>query len=90
MLRTRSVVRFFKQMILLIYIHQMSSSVFADSVATSSVCTGEYLTLLPPHPKLGKMLIMGAFFRCFDPILTIVDEGIEWIYRFAITGSLIL
>lgn len=23
-------------------------------------------------PKLGKMLIMGAIFRCFDPVLTIV------------------
>lgn len=28
--------------------------------------------MLPLDPKLGKMLIMGAFFRCFDPILTIV------------------
>ncbi|KAI7724767.1 hypothetical protein M8C21_021620 [Ambrosia artemisiifolia] len=33
---------------------------------------GEYLAMLPLDPKLGKMLIMGAFFRCFDPILTIV------------------
>ncbi|KAL8265856.1 hypothetical protein R6Q59_003200 [Mikania micrantha] len=33
---------------------------------------GKYLALLPLDPKLGKMLIMGAFFRCFDPILTIV------------------
>jgi HrpA-like RNA helicase len=24
-------------------------------------------------PKLGKMLIMGAIFRCFDPVLTIVS-----------------
>lgn len=28
--------------------------------------------MLPVDPKLGKMLIMGAFFRCFDPIVTIV------------------
>ncbi|KAM0057252.1 putative RNA helicase [Helianthus debilis subsp. tardiflorus] len=34
---------------------------------------GEYLAMLPVDPKLGKMLIMGAFFRCFDPILTIVS-----------------
>ncbi|CAH1418929.1 unnamed protein product [Lactuca virosa] len=33
---------------------------------------GKYLAILPLDPKLGKMLIMGAFFRCFDPILTIV------------------
>mgnify|MGYP004724505011 FL=1 len=28
--------------------------------------------MLPVDPKLGKMLIMGAVFRCFDPVLTIV------------------
>ncbi|KAK9074968.1 hypothetical protein SSX86_003287 [Deinandra increscens subsp. villosa] len=33
---------------------------------------GQYLAMLPLDPKLGKMLIMGAFFRCVDPILTIV------------------
>nr|GEU87293.1 DExH-box ATP-dependent RNA helicase DExH3 isoform X1 [Tanacetum cinerariifolium] len=33
---------------------------------------GDYLSMLPVDPKLGKMLIMGAFFRCFDPIVTIV------------------
>lgn len=33
---------------------------------------GGYLSMLPVDPKLGKMLIMGAIFRCFDPILTIV------------------
>lgn len=33
---------------------------------------GEYLSMLPVDPKLGKMLIMGTIFRCFDPILTIV------------------
>ncbi|KAI3809834.1 hypothetical protein L1987_19434 [Smallanthus sonchifolius] len=47
---------------------------------------GEYLAVLPPHPKLAKMLITGAFFRCFDLILTIVDGGIEWIYISAIPG----
>ncbi|KAK1363954.1 hypothetical protein POM88_039515 [Heracleum sosnowskyi] len=36
------------------------------------VLTGEFLAMLPLDPKLGKMLIMGAIFRCFDPILTIV------------------
>lgn len=29
--------------------------------------------MLPVDPKLGKMLIMGAIFRCFDPALTIVS-----------------
>lgn len=29
--------------------------------------------MLPVDPKLGKMLIMGAIFRCFDPVLTIVS-----------------
>ncbi|KAL9687667.1 hypothetical protein QQ045_032074 [Rhodiola kirilowii] len=33
---------------------------------------GKYLSILPVDPKLGKMLIMGTIFRCFDPILTIV------------------
>ncbi|OVA00884.1 Helicase [Macleaya cordata] len=33
---------------------------------------GEFLSMLPVDPKLGKMLVMGAVFRCFDPILTIV------------------
>ncbi|GFY81200.1 DEA(D/H)-box RNA helicase family protein [Actinidia rufa] len=33
---------------------------------------GGFLSMLPVDPKLGKMLIMGAIFRCFDPILTIV------------------
>ncbi|CAN6439906.1 unnamed protein product [Victoria cruziana] len=33
---------------------------------------GQYLSMLPVDPKLGKMLIMGAVFRCLDPILTIV------------------
>ncbi|QCD85833.1 ATP-dependent RNA helicase DHX36 [Vigna unguiculata] len=31
-----------------------------------------FLSILPVDPKLGKMLIMGAIFRCFDPVLTIV------------------
>ncbi|GAB2246649.1 hypothetical protein Droror1_Dr00002142 [Drosera rotundifolia] len=34
---------------------------------------GKLLSMLPVDPKLGKMLIMGAIFRCFDPILTIVS-----------------
>ncbi|XP_056163566.1 DExH-box ATP-dependent RNA helicase DExH3 isoform X3 [Syzygium oleosum] len=34
---------------------------------------GKFLSVLPVDPKLGKMLIMGAIFRCFDPILTIVS-----------------
>ncbi|KAH6761194.1 RNA helicase family protein [Perilla frutescens var. hirtella] len=33
---------------------------------------GKFLSVLPVDPKLGKMLIMGAIFCCFDPILTIV------------------
>ncbi|XP_074568055.1 DExH-box ATP-dependent RNA helicase DExH3-like [Curcuma longa] len=33
---------------------------------------GQYLSMLPVDPKLGKMLIMGAIFRCTDPILTVV------------------
>ncbi|KAF3789490.1 DExH-box ATP-dependent RNA helicase [Nymphaea thermarum] len=33
---------------------------------------GRYLSMLPVDPKLGKMLIMGAVFRCLDPILTIL------------------
>ncbi|PON66853.1 ATP-dependent RNA helicase DHX [Parasponia andersonii] len=34
---------------------------------------GKFLSVLPVDPKLGKMLIMGAVFRCFDPVLTIVS-----------------
>ncbi|KAL2461046.1 DEA(D/H)-box RNA helicase family protein [Abeliophyllum distichum] len=33
---------------------------------------GKYLSVLPVDPKLGKMLIFGAIFCCFEPILTIV------------------
>lgn len=33
---------------------------------------GKFLAILPVDPKLGKMLVMGAIFRCFDPVLTIV------------------
>ncbi|GAB4828826.1 hypothetical protein Ancab_018487 [Ancistrocladus abbreviatus] len=33
---------------------------------------GHYLTMLPMEPKLGKMLILGAIFKCLDPVLTIV------------------
>ncbi|KAL5568710.1 hypothetical protein UlMin_025285 [Ulmus minor] len=34
---------------------------------------GKFLSVLPVDPKLGKMLVMGAIFRCFDPVLTIVS-----------------
>ncbi|KAG6469410.1 hypothetical protein ZIOFF_074127 [Zingiber officinale] len=34
---------------------------------------GRYLSMLPVDPKLGKMLIMGAIFRCVDPVLTVVS-----------------
>ncbi|KAF4401183.1 hypothetical protein G4B88_014024 [Cannabis sativa] len=34
---------------------------------------GKFLSMLPVDPKLGKMLIMGAVFHCFDPVLTIVS-----------------
>ncbi|CAK8565993.1 unnamed protein product [Lathyrus sativus] len=30
-----------------------------------------FLFMLPVDPKLGKMIIIGAIFRCFDLILTI-------------------
>ncbi|KAF6137404.1 hypothetical protein GIB67_036441 [Kingdonia uniflora] len=33
---------------------------------------GRYLAILPMEPKLGKMLIFGAIFKCVDPILTVV------------------
>ncbi|EPS63550.1 hypothetical protein M569_11233, partial [Genlisea aurea] len=33
---------------------------------------GRYLTMLPMEPKLGKMVILGAIFKCLDPILTVV------------------
>ncbi|KAJ7527492.1 hypothetical protein O6H91_16G057600 [Diphasiastrum complanatum] len=32
---------------------------------------GRHLSMLPVEPKIAKMLIMGASFRCLDPILTI-------------------
>lgn len=35
--------------------------------------SGKLLSALPVDPKLGKMLVMGALFCCFDPILTIVS-----------------
>lgn len=34
---------------------------------------GKFLSMLPVDPKLGKMLIMGTLFRCFDPVLTVVS-----------------
>ncbi|KAJ7982481.1 putative ATP-dependent RNA helicase [Quillaja saponaria] len=33
---------------------------------------GKFLSMVPVDPKLGKMLIMGAILRCFDPVLTVV------------------
>lgn len=33
---------------------------------------GRHLAMLPVEPKLGKMLIFGAIFKCLDPILTVV------------------
>ncbi|KAF5180934.1 Dexh-box atp-dependent rna helicase dexh3 [Thalictrum thalictroides] len=33
---------------------------------------GRHLTMLPVEPKLGKMLLLGAIFKCLDPILTVV------------------
>jgi len=34
--------------------------------------TGRRLSMLPVEPKLGKMLILGAIFKCLDPIMTVV------------------
>ncbi|KAK9278678.1 hypothetical protein L1049_028252 [Liquidambar formosana] len=33
---------------------------------------GRHLSMLPVEPKLGKMLIFGAIFKCLDPIMTVV------------------
>ncbi|KAJ7597434.1 P-loop containing nucleoside triphosphate hydrolase protein [Mycena floridula] len=33
---------------------------------------GKHMSMLPVDLRLGKMLILGAIFRCLDPILTIV------------------
>lgn len=33
---------------------------------------GQNLSVLPVEPKLGKMLILGAMFKCLDPIMTVV------------------
>ena len=32
---------------------------------------GFHLAMLPVDPRLGKMLVYGAIFRCLDPVLTI-------------------
>ena len=32
---------------------------------------GKYLAYLPVEPRIAKMIIYGAIFRCLDPILTI-------------------
>lgn len=34
--------------------------------------TGQNLSVLPVEPKLGKMLILGAIFKCLDPVMTVV------------------
>nr|KYP51613.1 putative ATP-dependent RNA helicase DHX36 [Cajanus cajan] len=45
-----------------------------SGIDDDEVCSdGKFLSMLPVDPKLGKMLIMGAIFRCFDPVLTIVS-----------------
>ncbi|XP_021727385.1 DExH-box ATP-dependent RNA helicase DExH3-like [Chenopodium quinoa] len=33
---------------------------------------GQNLSVLPVEPKLGKMLILGAMFKCLDPVMTVV------------------
>ncbi|KNA12189.1 hypothetical protein SOVF_127160 [Spinacia oleracea] len=33
---------------------------------------GQNLSVLPVEPKLGKMLILGAIFKCLDPVMTVV------------------
>lgn len=35
---------------------------------------GEYLSQLTIEPHLGKMLVLGVFLKCIDPILTIVSS----------------
>jgi HrpA-like RNA helicase len=32
---------------------------------------GHLLDILPLHPSLGKMILLGIIFRCFDPLLTL-------------------
>ena len=32
---------------------------------------GRNLSMLPVEPKLGKMLILGAIFKCLDPVMTV-------------------
>ena len=34
---------------------------------------GAKLIQIPLHPQLGKMVLMGVFFRCLNPILSIVS-----------------
>lgn len=46
--------------------------VISNSFVSIFFQSGSFLSILPVDPKLGKMLIMGAIFRCFDPVLTIV------------------
>lgn len=58
-------------MVLLIHYSHPVTQVFPSSTSLFSI--GKFLSMLPVDPKLGKMLIMGAIFHCFDPILTIVS-----------------
>jgi hypothetical protein len=42
------------------------------SVCCFPACSGDRILQKFPYSTLGKMLIMGAVFRCIDPILTVV------------------
>lgn len=54
-----------------------------DSVGPSEQLTalGRALALLPVHPTMGKMLILGSLFGCLGPILTIVSAAGEKLLR---------
>ena len=51
----------------------MVNSLFSLIFSFCNIHSGKFLSMLPVDPKLGKMLIMGAVFRCFDPVLTVVS-----------------
>lgn len=46
---------------------------YSPTFFSLNIQSGKFLSILPVDPKLGKMLIMGAVFRCFDPVLTVVS-----------------
>mmetsp|Transcript_23131 Transcript_23131/g.28384 ORF Transcript_23131/g.28384 Transcript_23131/m.28384 type:complete len:504 (-) Transcript_23131:6-1517(-) len=48
-----------------------SSSCEALSVTSDLTSLGFHLSTLPVDPRVGKMMIYGALFRCIDPALTI-------------------